>query len=477
MSHKDNALVGVKEAILECYLGILCLVAFLAVQLTHGSAVVSGGLLLLAAIAAMLGFAKADLMIIGRPRTWLREHKSLIRFLHKTTDEGEYAGIAVGVIALGAVFISTGHFLIHASVVYNCLALLGILAAARIAAPHTQPILRALEYVGGLWLVLVGGGLMASLMGPAASVVLVKYLEERVRSDKRAELAVKLAAVIGSGNGILPYVAPPVIIVWGVLQTSFGWGLGTYLALVGLPCFIYVLFTSRGALSLMKEEARYPILKPFGFSDKMALPLLHLGIMITAHIAISENILLALVDAATGIANYFISRSRFPRHDNLPHKVLEDRTKAKWEPIVLAALLAALDVIGTVGAPFVSWAAGFIPLDLPTLAVAALFFLVAAPASGYADNALITKVFAALVVPLIANGKLSMAAATIIIIAIMLAALFGGTLTPPGNIPNFPIRAALQVESSAWRRAAIPLMLRTVIVYVLWIIAMSIVLR
>lgn len=473
MSHtaRDHQPVSLREALAECYIGLTLLVAYVAVKIAHGSEVVSGGLLLFAAILAMLGFAKADLAIIGRPRNWLKHHPNF-GILHKITNEGELAGIAIGAISF-IVAAATGH--LHSIPVFNCLALFGILAAARIASPDTKPVLRFLEHLGGVYAVLVGGGFLAMFLGPAASVTLVNYLKERVRPDKRAELAVQLAAVIGSGNGMMPYVAAPVLIVWPKLQADFHWTLFHFLGYIALPCLAYVLIASRNAIKLLKKEAQHPLVQPYGFSSKMVLPLLVLAGLVTAHIVCTDNVLLAGIDILVGIANIFISARRFPKNlIELPHEVQEDCFKSKWEPLILAGLLGALDCIGAEGTPFVVWAASFIPLSWNVLAIAAIFFLIAAPASGFADNALITKVFVGMIVPMI--QQIGLPAATTLVVSVLLAALFGGTLTPPGNIPNFPIRAALRVESGDWMRAAVPLMIKTMPIYLAWILALKIIL-
>lgn len=473
MSHYNNSdhrPVSLREALIECYLGSLFLFAYLAVKISYGSETMSGGLLLLAAVMAMMGFAKADMALIGRPRSWLKHHPTILSVLHKITNEGELAGIAIGAIAFG-VTAGLGH--LHSLPVYNCLSLLGILAAARLAIRDITPFLRFFEYVGGIRLVLVSGGFLAMFLGPAASVALVKYFSPRVHPDRRADFAVQLAAIIGSGNGMMPYVAAPVLIVWPLLQEKFHWTLLSFLGYIGLPCLIYVLAASTGAQKLLKKEAEPLSLKPFGFSRRVIPSLLLLSSLVTAHMVTSGNTILATIDVAVGTLNVFISRGRFPRNlKSAPDEIQEDCFKATWEPIILAGLLCALDIIGAEGAPFVVWAAGFIPLTWPILAISIVFFAVAAPSSGFADNALITKVFIAMVVPLIPS--IGPGAANVLATSILLAALFGGTLTPPGNIPNFPIRAELKVKPTAWMKAATVIMLKTMPIYLIWIAVLSI---
>lgn len=471
-NNSDHRPVSLREALVECYLGSLFLFGYLAVKISHGSEIMSGGLLLLAAVMAMMGFAKADMALVGRPRSWLKHHPTILSILHKITNEGELAGIAIGAIVFG-VTAGLGH--LHSLPVYNCLSLLGILAAARIAIGDITPFLRFFEHIGGIRLVLVSGGFLAMFLGPAASVALVKYLSQRVRPEKRPELAAQLAAIIGSGNGMMPYVAAPILIVWPMLQEKFHWTLLSFLGYIGLPCLIYVLVASTGAQKLLKKEAAQPSFKPFGFSHRIIPSLLLLAGLVTAHIISSGNPILAAIDIAVGILNIFISRGRFPRDvKSASVEVQEDCFKATWEPVILAALLCALDLIGAEGTSFVVWVAGFIPLTWPILVISIVFFAVAAPSSGFADNALITKVFIAMVVPFIPS--IGPGAANVLAVSILLAALFGGTLTPPGNIPNFPIRAELRVEPTAWMKAAVVIMLKTMPIYLIWIAALSILL-
>jgi predicted cation transporter len=92
-----------------------------------------------------------------------------------------------------------------------------------------------------------------------------------------------------------------------------------------------------------------------------------------------------------------------------------------------------------------------IPTDMPVLALGIILFISTAVVSHFADNALASRIFVAVIfsMPVAAtNGSF-------LIASVLIGALFGGFLLIPGNIPNFPIARILSVDSGVWFKSAI----------------------
>jgi hypothetical protein len=176
------------------------------------------------------------------------------------------AGIFVGAIALIMLFIigqgSHVHFPYR-----EALTLLGIMSAANIAVRHMIPIMGIIERFFGIRGVIIVGSLLSSLTGePAASVFLAEYVKKRVKEEDRARVATGLAATIGSGGGLMPFAAPPILIVFSILVAEFNWGIPTLIAFVGAGCTAHVIVASFWFSKYIKpHEENHPKLEKKGF--------------------------------------------------------------------------------------------------------------------------------------------------------------------------------------------------------------------
>ncbi len=438
MQTKKSVFQIAKNAVIESWLGLLALVLFVTFGLGNHP-VAAGAALIVAAVLAMNGLARTENLLTEQgPSVW-KEHPSL-RWLHHVTSEGELAGILVGFIALVLYGFTNGH-LPHLPI-YGMATIIGVLSAARLATRSMNEIMSLLERVGGRGFAIAVGSLLSALTGPAASLYMAEYVKTRSKEKDRPKVATLLAATIGSGNGLLPFVAPPVLIVWGTLQQQFGWGIGRLLLMAGLVCTAHVVVCTKIMLKYLQaptEIQRAPL------SAQRFLPLLPLVALVTLHILTTDNPLVLGADLAIGLTNLILAKREYRGAE-------EDRREeahaAAWQPLILGILLVALEVIGLWATPTIASIAGLIPSAMPLFALAVTLFFVTAIVSHFADNALASRVFIAIPVTMITT--LGQAPAEVLATAVILGALFGGFLTIPANLPNFPLARSLRVSAGQW---------------------------
>lgn len=446
------------EAISFSWLAWAALFGYIAVEISHGNPLVAGGLILAAAILAMNGLARTDFWLTSRGPNWWRHHKYL-RFFHHITDEGELAGIFIGLIALSLLYFNGAHEHIHFAY-KEAFTLLGIMSAANLAVLHMMPVMSFLEKIGGVKLVIIGGSLLSSLTGePAASVFLADYLKKRVDEKDRAKLATGLATTIGSGGSFMPFAAPPILIVWGVLASKFGWGIPELISFVGVGCFFHVFITTFRFSKYIK------IIEPTTkkMSSKGVIYLILLSIVILWHIFYPST-LLWIFDAIIGFTSWFVANKKYK---NCNEDDMEEAFTAKWQPLILAALLMALEIIGIVADPLITTIAQQIPTTWPPLAIAFALFFITTWTSHFADNALASRVF--IMIPVALIPVFSQPIAALLAASVIMGALFGGFLMIPANLPNFYLARAFKVTPGAWIRVSWHLYL-TIIAYIGWIV-------
>jgi len=446
------------EALFSSWAAWTALFVMVGVMLSDGSPLISGAAVLIAAILGMNGLARTDMWLTSEGPSWWRKHKYL-RFFHHITDEGELAGIFVGAIALIMLFIigqgSHVHFPYR-----EALTLLGIMSAANIAVRHMIPIMGIIERFFGIRGVIIVGSLLSSLTGePAASVFLAEYVKKRVKEEDRARVATGLAATIGSGGGLMPFAAPPILIVFSILVAEFNWGIPTLIAFVGAGCTAHVIVASFWFSKYIKpHEENHPKLEKKGF--------LFLGLMAVVvlwHI-LYPGIALWIFDVMLGITSWYLANKKYK---NCPEDIREEAFTAKWQPIILSVLLVALEIIGVVADPLITSIANQIPITFPPIIIAFMLFFVTAWVSHFADNALASRVF--IMVAVVLKGTFGMEVGSIFAAAVIMGALFGGFLLIPANLPNFYLARALKVTPGAWVKISW-ILYPSGIAYVLWIL-------
>lgn len=437
---ESNILV---TALIESWIGFGVLVAFVIEALLGGSSIVLGGLAVSMAVLFMNGLAKTDIFLTQQGPSWWRENSAL-KIFHHVHDEGELAGIWVGLILLGYLFLSGHSSSVHLPFAAS-LALAGIMASANMATKNIIPMLNSIEKYIGVWGSVWIGSMLSSLTGAASSVFICRYLVDRVKPKDRPEVATRLAAGIGMGNGILPFVAPPILIVWALVQEKLGWTLLDLFLMVGIPSIIYSGFITFKIKNLVQNVITSKKENSI-FSFEIGLLL----IVLIGNILAYENMTMMAINASVAI---------------LGIKKGTDFTE-KWQPVILGLLLMALEIIGHMADPFITWLVNvIIPTDLPIILFGIILFILTAVVSHFADNALASRIFVAVILgmPVVVDSG------TFLIACVLIGALFGGYLLIPGNIPNFPIARILSVESKDWFKSAIKIYW-TAVLPIAWIV-------
>lgn len=437
---ESNILV---TALIESWIGFGVLVAFVIEALLGGSSIVLGGLAVSMAVLFMNGLAKTDIFLTQQGPSWWRENSAL-KIFHHVHDEGELAGIWVGLILLGYLFLSGHSSSVHLPLAAS-LALAGIMASANMATKNIIPMLNSIEKYIGVWGSVWIGSMLSSLTGAASSVFICRYLVDRVKPKDRPEVATRLAAGIGMGNGILPFVAPPILIVWALVQEKLGWTLLDLFLMVGIPSIIYSGFITFKIKNLVQNVITSKKENSI-FSFEIGLLL----IVLIGNILAYENMTMMAINASVAI---------------LGIKKGTDFTE-KWQPVILGLLLMALEIIGHMADPFITWLVNvIIPTDLPIILFGIILFILTAVVSHFADNALASRIFVAVILgmPVVVDSG------TFLIACVLIGALFGGYLLIPGNIPNFPIARILSVESKDWFKSAIKIYW-TAVLPIAWIV-------
>lgn len=432
-----------KESLIQSWLGIGVLVVFFISIYFNLSNIIIGGLAVLMAVLFMNGLSKTEIIFATRSPLWWKERK-LLHIFHHLTNEGELAGILVGIILFAYLFASGQSQHLHLPIA-AALALGGIMAAANMATNDIIPLLNRLEKYIGVWGTVWIGTLLSSLTGAAASVFLSNYLLDRVSQKNKNEVALRLSAGIGLGNGLLPFVAPPILIVWSLLQNKLGWTLLDLLLYVGIIAIIYSGYITYKIKNLISPNTK-------NTNDiKLFSPwLIILLVILVGNILAYENIAIMVLNAVTlvlGIIKGFDFNE-------------------KWQPVILGLLLIALEIIGHMADPFIIWLVkSIIPESMPIMLLGLLLFAATAWISHVADNALASRIFVAVILTMpqaVSHGDF-------LIASVLIGALFGGFLLIPGNIPNFPIARIFKISSGAWLKAGLNIY-SSALIPITWII-------
>lgn len=441
----------IRDSALQSWGAWVLLIAYVIVSVQHGDPVLTGGLALGAILLAMNGLGRTRMWLPVHDEHWWRTHPHL-QWLHHTFDEGEFAGIAIAIVCC-ALIVYRGESPFHDDALAFAsgpVTLLGILAAANIAATDMRRLLARLENaVGAMW-TLVIGSCLASFASVGAAVFVGDYFVERTRQEHRPAVATGLAATIGSGMGLTPFAAPPVLIVWPLLQARVGWSLGTLLALVGVGSLLHVLVSALRFKDLIEPAPNTPSATGW---PRSALVLL--GVVI-ANIAAAGHPLVLAIDVLIGVAGMRRGTDYATR----------------WQPLVLALLLAGLDLVGRESDPFIQALAGYLPASAPTLLLAWMLWYATAFTSHFADNALASRIFIGVAFTLGVTSGRSHAEADLLAASVVLGAMWGGFALIPANLPNFRLAKVFAVPPGEWGKAALSrLYLSTGWIQPLWIVA------
>lgn len=446
------------EAVLQSWLAWALLWAYVTLNLaqTPPDPLWSGGLALLAILLAMNGLAKTELWWTSKSPEWFRAHP-FARWFHHLHNEGELAGIFVAGVVLACQLLRHEHP--HFAFAEG-FALLGIMSAANIAVHRMMPIMAFVEKVSGKWGALVIGSLLSSFTGePSAAVFLSEYFRGRTPAGKKNRVATGLGATIGSGGGLLPFSAPPILIVWAILGREFGWGLGHLLLYVGGACILHVAIVAwrmRADIAAYEPQPKEPAKQSISDYWPLALLAAVVGLNMTFEFH-HLKILTWGIDALVAICALAISYRDNPDTAadarELPQEVHEHshgESSGRWQPVTLALLLMGLEIVGTEAEPLLQVLAGAIPITAPVLLVVLVLWLLSAVTSHFADNALASRVYITVAVSLTAV----MGHGNLLAMAVVLGALFGGFLLIPANLPNFAISKKFGVSPGGWAGTA-----------------------
>lgn len=430
-----------REAMLMSWLATLCYGVTMGSILTHGSPMISGGFALLTILLAMNGLARTELWLTSRGPDWWKHHP-VLKPLHHISEEGELAGIFVGASVLFAhMLVMAGGSKIHLPI-SEALTLLGIMSVASATAQHMLPILEWLSKRSGVFGAIFFGSILSSVTGePAAAVFLSRFVDETVAEEERARVATGIAATIGSGGGLLPFAAPPVLIVWSTLQTKLHWGYGTLFLFVGLGCLLHVGVVAWKVRRFLpvnpsgSTRQEYPMTRSTLFASLALLAVVSLNIWAPhSGEVMGVNLLvggLCIGEALRGKKGFVET----------------------WQPLILALLLMALEVIGHEADPLLGAVAAMIPQSWNLFIIGIVLWYASAFTSHFADNALASRVYMAAAVSIGAAASQPQAG-SFLAACVVLGALFGGFALIPANLPNFAISRILQVSPGEWLRTA-----------------------
>jgi hypothetical protein len=179
-------------------------------------------------------------------------------------------------------------------------------------------------------------------------------------------------------------------------------------------------------------------------------------VVVTANIIAAGHPLVLALDLAVGVAGIRAG------HDYA----------TRWQPTILALLLAGLDVVGRESDPFIQSLATHLPADAPTLLLALMLWYATAFTSHFADNALASRIFIGVAFTLGAQAGRSADEADLLAASVVLGAMWGGFALIPANLPNFRLAKVFDVTPAAWGRAALSkLYLSTGWIQPLWLAA------
>ena len=427
----------------KSWLGLSMIALYVGFTLTGDNQILTGAFAVFAAVLTMNGLANTEVLFPNRSPSYWRSHP-ILNFFHKIQSEGELAGVFIGiVIALCMFFGEHEHPHVSFAAVFT---LIGIVAAANLAIRDMKSVMIFLESKIGIGGALFVGAFLSSLSGAAASVFVCETYKNRVKNPD--EFAVKFAASLGLMNGVLPFVSPPILIVWGsILVGVLNWGIGDLALYVGVPATIYSVFLTWKIVPLIEAQQTTQL-----HTKKLSFFFYVLVVLVGLNLWDYQNILVMAANILVGIT---ILVKGHDLHEKL----------APW---ILGALLAALEVIGAEATPFIQWLVGeVIPQNAPVFVVGIALFFVTAWISHVADNALAS----ALILTAAVNSSFFVGNEGFISTSVLLGALAGGFLLIPANLPNFPIAKILKVESGAWLAQGIKIYY-TMIFFPLWLVGL-----
>jgi hypothetical protein len=138
------------------------------------------------------------------------------------------------------------------------------------------------------------------------------------------------------------------------------------------------------------------------------------------------------------------------------------------QPILIGGLLIAIDNIGVLAEPSIIWFGqalplGWIPVESLAVVLGLLLFVITGAISALADNALATKVFILLPITIgaqmVDQGSTPMEASLVAnagALGVIVGALTWGWATVQGNLPNFPIKSAFDIDPVYWIKVGLP---------------------
>ena len=438
------------------------------------SDLLAGLFLMLALLFAMNGLSRTELLLGHDAPDWWRKSR-FTKPLHFVHDEGEMAGIfQVAIVLLVAYFTEVSiHFHLNHSdpitpltiPVSEPLTLLGIMSAAQLAVRNMAPVMGALERIFGLRWAIAIFSLLGSLAGePSVAVNLAGYVKNRVKEEHRSKVAVGLGAVIGFGGGLTWFAAPPILIVAAVLQASFGWTLYDLLLYVGGGCVLSVVVIAWRLSPLI--ESAVIVRDPIRLGWQMPL----LIVVIGANFVAPHEVVVWVLNGAVGILNILLQLRHYGLNGH------GEPFQATWQPLILALLLAALEIAGQEIDPLLSWVGGGIPttvvpflevqvatifpglsdwyqLRIVAFAVGLVLWYLSGFTSHFADNALASRVYISVGIVVAAGfNEIDPEVGSLMAMSIILGALFGGLALIPANLPNFVIAAIMQVGPGDWAK-------------------------
>jgi len=453
MKNERNGIV-LLEAIMQSWLAWGLLWAYVTINITQHppDPLWSGGLALMAILLAMNSLARTELWWTRKSPEWFREHP-FARIFHHFHNEGELAGIFVAGVVLVCQLLRQEHP--HFAFA-EAFALLGIMSAANLAVHRMMPIMAAVERISGKWGALVIGSLLSSFTGePSAAVFLSEYFRNRTPGHQKNLVATGLGATIGSGGGLLPFSAPPILIVWAILGREFGWGLGHLLLYVGGACVLHVAVVAWRMRSLIDAaDPRQKMPKDGSVFRWWPLALLTAVVVLNMtfefhHLTVLTWVIDALVAVWALVYSYLDNPDTAVDERELPVEVHENQhgeSSGRWQPITLALLLMGLEIVGKEAEPLLQSLAAAIPTMVPALVIIMALWLLSAVTSHFADNALASRVYITVAVSL----STVVGHANLLAMAVILGALFGGFLLIPANLPNFAISKKFNVTPGGW---------------------------
>lgn len=441
MREKENWSSVLLEAGLMSWAAAIVIGLYVGINLAHGSPLVAGAFGLLAALLAMNGLARTELWFTSRGPGWWKAHP-VLRIFHHVTEEGEMAGILVGLIVLVTnLSLHGGEFNVHFPV-SEAFTLFGIMSVASATVVYMMPILEVIASKTGVYGVIFFGSILSSFTGePAAAVFLSRYVDETVEGKNRAKVATGLAATIGSGGGLMPFAAPPILIVWGVLSSQLGWSILSLFLYVGVISIAHVAVVAVKVHKYLPKNPAMCDVVTYKLGRDTWLSLALLGFVVAINIAIPHNPVAWAINGLLGLGCIFIGLKGGKHFHDLQ------------QPLILGLLLVALEVIGHEADPLLQWGASFIPSSWNVLVIGLVLWYASAFTSHFADNALASRVYmsAALTLGVAAGGG---AITSFLAACVVLGALFGGFALIPANLPNFAISKILRVSPGEWAATA-----------------------